>query len=103
KPENIRLDAEGHAVLIDLGFARRASDGDRVVAPRPGRLPYVPPEQARGESGAFASDVFALGVVLYELATGVHPFAPHDERGERPGSSGFGAPGGVRSCRADTH
>jgi len=82
KPENIRLDAEGNAVLLDLGFARRASDGgsarfdrDARASARPGSLPYLAPEQARSEAGGTASDVFALGVVLYELATGVHPFA----------------------------
>ncbi|MBI5362077.1 MAG: protein kinase, partial [Planctomycetes bacterium] len=91
KPENIRLDAEGNAVLLDLGFARAAHSLARVeaagpetegpapdprrVAPRAGSLPYLAPEQAQGESGSPASDVFALGVVLYELATGVHLFA----------------------------
>lgn len=100
KPENIRLDAEGNAVLLDLGFARRAQDAFRAgraetidglrtqpMDPRfeprggdprggrPGSLPYLAPEQALGEAGTTSSDVFALGVVLFELATGLHPFA----------------------------
>jgi serine/threonine protein kinase/predicted ATPase len=106
KPENIRLDAEGNAVLLDLGFAHapRPDSGQepirqdgregvaapdealhaervpslarpRSVAARPGSLPYISPEQARGELGDFAADVFSLCVVLYELVTGVHPFA----------------------------
>jgi serine/threonine protein kinase/tetratricopeptide (TPR) repeat protein len=80
KPENVRLDAEGNAVLIDLGFARATSASDepgsaaRAIGSRPGSLAYVSPEQARGEIGSPASDVFALCVVIYELATGVHPF-----------------------------
>jgi serine/threonine protein kinase/tetratricopeptide (TPR) repeat protein len=50
-------------------------ESSRAVVSRPGSLPYVAPEQARGEIGGAASDVFALAVVLYELATGLHPFA----------------------------
>ena len=72
KPENIRLDEEGQAVLLDLGFARRTDQPaqDR----RPGSIAYLAPEMARGSAGDAASDVFALAVVGYELATGVHPF-----------------------------
>ena len=74
KPENARLDAQGRAVLLDLGFARRAhAAGEGSSA---GSLAYLSPERARGEPAQPAADVFALGVVLYELCTGVHPFAP---------------------------
>ncbi|MBM3977878.1 MAG: hypothetical protein FJ299_12930, partial [Planctomycetes bacterium] len=45
---------------------------------RPGSLPYLSPERAQGGAPSAAADVWALAVVLYELATGVHP---HDERG----------------------
>lgn len=100
KPENVRLDAEGNAVLLDLGFAHRpGSERAREVAARPGSLAYVAPEQARGESGGFESDVFALGVVLYELVTSVHPFArAHDTRG---GSSGVVARAALEKGGAD--
>jgi len=73
KPENVRLDAAGRAVLLDLGFARR-SRGEES-RPEAGSLAYLAPERARGGSSTAAADVFALGVVLYELATGLHPFA----------------------------
>ncbi len=75
KPENIRIDAEGRAVLLDLGFAERPGTRERSTAAARGSLPYLSPEQARGERGGPSADLFALGVVLYELATGVHPFA----------------------------
>ncbi|MCE9595264.1 MAG: serine/threonine-protein kinase PknK, partial [Planctomycetes bacterium] len=98
KPENVRLDAEGTAVLLDLGFAREiAAAADTSIAPRAGSLPYVAPEVAQGGAGGPESDVFALGVVLYELSTGVHPFAGEAARGvrsrlhastDRSGSSG---------------
>ena len=103
KPDNIRLDAEGGAVLLDLGFARRSGDGAREVAPRPGSLPYIAPEQARGESGDVPSDVFALGVVLYELATGIHPFSTSGGRSaDAPGSSGIVARAALQLPAADS-
>jgi tetratricopeptide (TPR) repeat protein len=90
KPENVRLDAEGNAVLLDLGFAREAAPpASRSPATRPGSLPYLSPEQARGEAGSEKSDVFSLGVLIFELATGLHPFsafaAKRDGRGRARG------------------
>jgi serine/threonine protein kinase/tetratricopeptide (TPR) repeat protein len=76
KPENMRLDADGRAVLMDLGFARRL-DGETKGqgGANAGSLAYLAPERTRGRAGDDRSDVFALGVVMYELATGRHPFA----------------------------
>jgi serine/threonine protein kinase len=75
KPENVRLDEEGRAVLLDLGFARRALP-EAGGEPRrdAGSLAYLSPERVRGEAAGPPADVFALGLVLYELATDVHPF-----------------------------
>jgi serine/threonine protein kinase len=79
KPENVRLDEEGRAVLLDLGFARRARTDPRgplsAISPEAGSLAYLAPERVRGDPGEAPADVFALGIVLYELATGIHPFA----------------------------
>ncbi len=95
KLENMRWDGLGHAVLLDLGFARKVSKSTReskeldladADGVNPGSLPYLAPERARGETANPKSDVFALGVALYQLATGRHPFL-HDEADRSSGGA----------------
>ncbi len=74
KLENVRLDAEGQAVLIDLGFVRPLGATGEERARVAGSLPYLSPEEARGEAATPRSECFSLGTLLYELATGAHPF-----------------------------
>jgi Tol biopolymer transport system component len=75
KPENVMVRSDGYVKLLDFGLARRVGAGwkstDGLAA---GTLRYMSPEQARGDRLTAATDVFSLGVVLYELATGRHPF-----------------------------
>jgi len=83
KPENMRLDEDGRAVLMDLGYAT-PHDHDHGAA-RGGSLAYLSPERAQGAPASPAADVFALGVVMFELATGLHPFtlSPRGESGAK--------------------
>ncbi|MBL8206357.1 MAG: protein kinase, partial [Blastocatellia bacterium] len=85
KPDNIMVRDDGYVKVLDFGLARlrpaTESDSEAVTLAqqtKPGTLmgtvAYMSPEQARGESVSHPSDVFALGIVLYELATGRHPF-----------------------------
>ncbi|MCB9916486.1 MAG: AAA family ATPase [Planctomycetes bacterium] len=74
KPENVRLDKDGRAVLIDLGFVRPLGAPLAERARIAGSLPYLSPEEARGEPATPSAEVFSLGVLLYELVTGRHPF-----------------------------
>jgi serine/threonine-protein kinase len=78
KPENILL-LEGHAVVADFGIARATYDMcDETPAPNLpilGTPSYMSPEQALGLPVDGRSDVYSLGCVLYELLTGVQPFA----------------------------
>jgi tetratricopeptide (TPR) repeat protein len=82
KPENIMVRSDGYVKVLDFGLARRLpaglASGPPGATTEPGlllgTLRYMSPEQARGEPATTVSDVFALGIVLYELATGRHPF-----------------------------
>jgi nucleotide-binding universal stress UspA family protein len=77
KPENVILRRDGIAVLLDFGFAHHARYPDLLGEQRQfeaGSAPYVSPEQLRHRRGDPRSDLFALGAMLYELATGALPF-----------------------------
>jgi len=74
-PHNVMLDRSGRAVLIDLGLARPdRTTGLTQVGVLAGKLPYMSPEQSRLEDLDGRSDVFSMGTLLFELATGELPF-----------------------------
>jgi WD40 repeat protein/DNA-binding SARP family transcriptional activator len=76
KPSNILLDEEGNAYLADFGIAKDIAVSDRTgPGAVKGSLLYLAPEQIRGETITPRTDVYALGVVLYEVLVGEHPFA----------------------------
>ncbi|HSN20729.1 MAG TPA: bifunctional serine/threonine-protein kinase/universal stress protein [Usitatibacter sp.] len=77
KPDNVVLRPDGHAVLVDFALAHHRHLPDLVSEERryaAGSAPYISPEQVRGVRTDARSDLFSLGVVLYELATGALPF-----------------------------
>jgi nucleotide-binding universal stress UspA family protein len=87
KPENVLLRADGEAVLIDFGLSRHLDLPDllaeEVLWPM-GSAAYVSPEQLLDVRDDPRSDLFSLGVILYELATGRLPFGePTSARGLR--------------------
>ena len=76
KPGNILLATDGRARVADFGIARATGeDGLTQTGATLGSVEYFSPEQARGEPVTPASDVYALGVVLYEMLTGHRAFA----------------------------
>lgn len=77
RPENCIVRANGDVVLLDFGYAHHARFPDLLAEEQhfaAGSAAYVSPEQLRGVRGDPRSDVFALGVLLYQLATGELPF-----------------------------
>ncbi|MDZ4780193.1 MAG: protein kinase [Planctomycetia bacterium] len=84
KPENIMVRPDGYVKVLDFGLARRlpsltdadaGASADTSAGALLGTVGYMSPEQTRGAAATPASDVFSLGIVLYELLASRHPFS----------------------------
>ena len=75
KPANIMVDKNGRVVLMDFGLARTFSgDGMTQTGTMLGTMEYMSPEQAQGQDVKASSDIFTVGLMLYELLAGTTPF-----------------------------
>jgi len=100
KPANIALSRDGRARLMDFGVASVVGEAGFVMGMNAGTPAYMSPEQVVSEAVSPATDVWALGIVLYEMLTGRRPF--RDETREALRSSILTqTPGAVRYERSD--
>src|SRR4051794_31690204 len=75
KPGNILIGRDGRVKVADFGIARAVAEAEMTLPGMTlGSVHYFSPEQARGESATAASDIFSLGIVLFEMLTGVRPW-----------------------------
>jgi tetratricopeptide (TPR) repeat protein/tRNA A-37 threonylcarbamoyl transferase component Bud32 len=87
KPTNVMVDARGEPRLLDFGIAKLLFESEDAAATRTGQRvlspAYAAPEQITGEAISTATDVYALGVLLFELLTGRSPHARREEGSDR--------------------
>ena len=92
KPGNVMLKRDGKALLTDFGIAR-AGAAVTMTAPIMGTPPYMSPEQCEGAEPDARSDIYSLGVLLFEMATGRRPFT-----GDEPGLTETGTPARIQEA-----
>ncbi|HZL48009.1 MAG TPA: protein kinase, partial [Solirubrobacteraceae bacterium] len=74
KPHNVIIDEEGRARVTDFGIARAGASEMTLTGSIMGTAQYLSPEQAQGHTVSGRSDLYAVGIILYELLTGMVPF-----------------------------
>lgn len=80
KPENIMLTKDGQPKIMDFGIAKlKAGTGLTKTGTSLGTLAYMSPEQVQGSETDYRSDIWSVGVVLYEMLTGQRPFRAEHE------------------------
>ncbi|MGH9698903.1 MAG: protein kinase domain-containing protein [Candidatus Acidiferrales bacterium] len=74
KPENVMIDAQGNVKIMDFGIARSMEAGTRSTGSLAGTPAYMAPEQVAGKPVDYRTDIYSLGLILYEMFTGAQAF-----------------------------
>jgi serine/threonine protein kinase len=74
KPENVMVDPQGNVKIMDFGIARSMEAGTNLTGSMVGTPAYMAPEQVSGKPVDFRTDIYALGLMLYEMFTGSQAF-----------------------------
>jgi serine/threonine protein kinase len=74
KPENVMIDAQGNVKIMDFGIARSMEAGTRLTGSMVGTPAYMAPEQVAGKPVDYRTDIYSLGLMLYEMFTGSPAF-----------------------------
>jgi serine/threonine protein kinase len=75
KPENVMIDGQGNVKIMDFGIARSMEAGTRLTGSMVGTPAYMAPEQVAGKPVDYRTDIYSLGLILYEMFTGVPAFS----------------------------
>ena len=80
KPENILIDSDGHLVITDFGLAKYVDDKTRTKSFKgSGTIPYMAPECWMGDTNTISMDIYAVGIIFFEIFTGKHPYKARNE------------------------
>src|SRR6202161_2132763 len=74
KPENVMIDGQGNVKIMDFGIARSMEAGTRLTGSMVGTPAYMAPEQVAGKSVDYRTDIYSLGLIMYEVFTGAQAF-----------------------------
>jgi serine/threonine protein kinase len=74
KPENVMIDAQGNVKIMDFGIARSMEAVTRLTGSMVGTPAYMAPEQVGGKAVDYRTDIYSLGLILYEIFTGAQAF-----------------------------
>src|SRR5277367_2982973 len=75
KPENVMIDGQGNVKIMDFGIARSMEAGTRLTGSMVGTPAYMAPEQVAGKLVDYRTDIYSLGLMLYEMFTGAPAFS----------------------------